>query len=218
MNSKRLQFLSEHFRSQGFLHAAKISFRRIFFPSRCYKILFALDEPKPNENAVITSANHVFRFATVDELKMFSKVKDFDIHDFDIERVERGSARCMLQLDKENLVGYSWIWRNNLAHIDDGFHINLPNDTIYNFKGYTSPEYRGDGFQALRHLKLLENLKDSGVNRLFGFVDQYNLRSLNGVKKSGYKRVGEMVIDRGSEDVRMSLHLKNYFWSREART
>ena len=119
----------------------------------------------------------------------------------------------MIQLDEGKLAGYTWVWNSNLAYITDGFYLNLPDDTMYNFKGYTPKKYRGFGFQSIRHLKLLELLEDEGVSRLFGYVDQINPRSLYGVKKSGYREVGQLKIaNTKKSNVKISLELAHDFW------
>ena len=84
--------------------------------------------------------------------------------------------------------------------------------TLYNYKGYTAPAYRGDGYNALRHLHLLRLLKSEGVTRLFGFVDHLNTKSLHGVKKSGYVKVGELTISHKDGVVKANLSVGQDFW------
>lgn len=217
---KRLDLLKELYHQFGFFVTLDIFFKGIRYMGCNRMILFALTQPKPQKKAIESSRTHTFKFATEEDLKGLSVVEKYNIGEIDVERVRNGTAKCLLQLDGDKLAGYAWIWTHRLAYIAQGYHLNLPNDTIYNYKGYTDPDYRGDGFQALRHVKLLELLKDEGVSRLFGFVDHFNVRSLNGVKKSGYKKVGELVIrhNRKNKQVNMKLVLDENFWAQEART
>src|SRR5207244_3125383 len=104
--------------------------------------------------------SHQFVFASPQDLERLARTPAYGISPVDIERVTNDTARCLLQLDGEKLVGYAWIWNSRLAYIEDvengvhvdGVHINLPDDTVYNYKAYTNPDYRGFGYQALRHV------------------------------------------------------------------
>src|SRR5690606_18344614 len=204
---ERLELLKEIYSQFGFLVALDIFFKGLRYKGCNRMILYALSKPKPQERAIENSKTHTFKFATVEDLAVLSVVEKYNIGEIDMERVRNGTAKCLLQLDGNKLAGYAWIWTHRLAFIAQGYHLNLPNDTIYNYKGYTDPDYRGDGFQALRHVKLLELLRGEGVSRLFGFVDHFNVRSLKGVKKSGYKKVGELVIRHNSKNKQVKMEL-----------
>ncbi|MGI9611746.1 MAG: hypothetical protein ACR2QO_02465 [Acidimicrobiales bacterium] len=181
-------------------------------------ILIALTEPVPIPRAIEASAGHDFRFADLDEIRELQKDEELQINDTNVEQVERGMTRCLLQMDGEELAGYTWVWTSKLAYITDGFYLNLPDDTVYNYKGYTPEAYRGFGFQAMRHHKVLELLAPEGVSRLFGYVDHLNYKSRRGQAKSGYVPVGDLVIDRTRGDVRMSLRVDEDLWPGVART
>ena len=216
--SQRIQFLRETLRDHGFGEMLRAGWDGLRYSGQSRKFLFALYEPRSMPDAIEAAKNHTFKFATPDELRAFSSNPKYSIEAVDIERVASGFARCMLQLDGNNLVGYAWIWTHRLAYIEDGVHLNLPDDTIYNYKGYTNPDYRGFGFQALRHLNLLKLTEVEGVRRLFGFVDRFNSKSLKGVRKSGYVQVGELRIKHGGGRVRMVLDVDQDFWSSKPRT
>jgi len=177
------------------------------------KILVALTHPQVLPDAAEAARTHTLRFATLEDLLPLLEDKSALIAPLDIERVRRGTARCLLQLDGTRLVGYSWVWNTRPAQIDDGIYLHLPKHTRYIFKGYTSSAYRGYAFQALRHLKSLELLRSEGVEHLFGFVDQYNFKSLHGVRKSGFVPVGSVVIRRRAGRVRMTVDVDQQFWS-----
>lgn len=186
--------------------------------NRTKVILIALSEPKPIPKAVEASKDHVFRFATVEEVLELQKDPSMEINDDNIDQLRRGMTRCLLQLDGDVLAGYTWVWTSKLALIVDGYHINLPDDTVYNYKGYTPQAYRGFGFQAIRHLKVLELMADQGVTRLFGYVDHLNNKSLHGTAKSGYVRVGELIISHKGGAVTANLTVTEDFWPGVART
>ena len=214
----KLRYLTDIFRSHGLREAVRSAWVGLRFRGESRKILFALYAPRPMPDAVEAARNHDFRFATAEEMERLARTPAYEIAPIDIARVRSGIARCMLQMDGDRLVGYAWIWTNRLAFIEDGVHLNLPDDTIYNYKAYTNPEYRGYGFQALRHLNLLRLTAGEGVRRLFGFVDHFNTRSLHGVRKSGYVPVGSIRIRRRDGRVRLVVEVQQDFWSDAART
>jgi RimJ/RimL family protein N-acetyltransferase len=180
------------------------------------KILVALTKPRILPEATEAARTHTFRFATLEELRTLQQDPAARIAELDIDRCRRGTARCMLQLDGAQLVGYSWVWNTRPAQIDNGIYIHLPTDTRYVFKGLTASAYRGQAFQALRHLRTLEALRDEGVRCLFGFVDQYNFKSLHGVRKSGFEPVGRVMLHRRNGRVRMTVDVDENFWSEDA--
>jgi RimJ/RimL family protein N-acetyltransferase len=183
--------------------------RRIF--------LFVLETPRPSAKSIKAAERHTFRFATIDDLERYKEDPVWDISDSNIQTLKNGD-RCLLQLDGDNLVGYAWLAASSLVEIMWGFHFNMNDDIVYNYKGFTAPAYRGMGFQPLRHIKLLEHVKETGQRRLFGFVDHMNLNSLKGLKKSGYKRVGILCAKRTNDNIRFHLKVTENTWSKIRRT
>lgn len=190
------------------LHGGKFIYRKVY--------LYILDSPRPNEKAIAAAKQHTFKFATIDDLKSLSKNPEFEINEPDMKAFEHGD-RCLLQLDGDNLVGYAWLAASNLVKIEWGFHFNMSDDTVYNYKGYTAPNYRGKGFQPLRHLKLLELVKTEGKKQLLGYVDQMNLNSQKGVRKSGYFKIGTLKCIRHGEKINHTLNVNRKFWSEQIR-
>lgn len=214
---ERVRFLLDTYKQHGLKEMLRVGRDGLLHSGEARKILVALSEPRPLPDAIKAAENHVFKFATPEDLERLSQNPAYSIAPIDIERVQKGVARCLLQLDGEKLVGYAWVWNSRLAYIEDGVHVNLPDDTIYNYKGYTNPEYRGYGYQALRHLHLLKLTAPEGVKRLFGFVDHFNSKSLNGVRKSGYVPVGELRIRHKDGRATVIVDVNEDFWSRSAR-
>src|SRR5690606_34333921 len=146
---ERVRFLLDTYKQHGLKEMLRVGRDGLLHSGEARKILVALSEPRPLPDAIKAAENHVFKFATPEDLERLSQNPAYSIAPIDIERVQKGVARCLLQLDGEKLVGYAWVWNSRLAYIEDGVHVNLPDDTIYNYKGYTNPEYRGYGYQAL---------------------------------------------------------------------
>ncbi len=209
--SVRRDYLRDVARHHGVRAALRVALWRALHPRSARLELVALTDPRPLPSAVEAAREHAFRFATEADLLHYGADARANIVASDLEGLRRGD-RCLLQLDGERLVGYAWIAGSPLVHVEDGFHINLPDDTVYNFKSYTASEYRGAGFQALRHLQLLQRLEPEGKRRLFGYVNHLNLDSRRGVRKSGYRRVGVLWIVRKRGKVRARLTVSSDFW------
>lgn len=216
----------ETYHKHGLREALRVGRDGVRYAGESRKILVVLSEPRPIPKAIEAASTHTFTFATAQQLEELARTPDYRITPEDIERVANGIARCLLQLDGDKLAGYAWIWNSRMAYLEDvengvhvdGVHINLPDDTIYNYKAYTNPEYRGYGFQALRHLQLLKMTADEGVRRLFGYVDHFNSDSLKGVRKSGYVPVGELRVRHRNGRATMVMDVDESFWTSTLRT
>jgi hypothetical protein len=178
--------------------------------------LVVLTEPRPTAAAQQAAKNHTLRFATLEDLERLQADPTSNFSPWDVD-AHREGCRCLLQLDGEKLVGHTWVSTAPLIELRWGLHFNMPDDMVYNYHGYTAPQYRGTAFQALRHLKLLELMKSQGKRRLLGYVDDLNYRSLRGVEKSGYRRVGTLSgLKRGGQ-THLSLSIDDGAWSQLVR-
>jgi GNAT superfamily N-acetyltransferase len=215
------------YRKHGFREAARIGRDGVRYAGSSRKILVVLSEPKPIPRAIEAASTHTFKFASAQELEELRRTPAYQISAEDVQRVADDIARCLLQLDGDKLAGYAWIWNSRIAYLEDvdsngvhvdGVHINLPDDTIYNFKAYTNPDYRGYGFQAVRHRQLLKLTEDEGVRRLFGYVDHFNSNSIKGLTKSGYVPVGELRVRHKNGRATMVMDVEESFWTSTLRT
>lgn len=176
------------------------------------EFLIVLSDPKPTPKALAAAKNHSFRMATLSDLERLSKDPSTNILERDIESFKEGCL-CLLQLDGENLVGYTWIVDSRLIDIGWGFHVNVPDDMVYNYNGYTTPEYRGTAYQTLRHMKALDHIRSMGKHRLLGYIDHLNLKSLRGSAKGGYKQIGVLSGTRRGGAVSFELSIQENCWS-----
>jgi hypothetical protein len=178
--------------------------------------LIVLTTPRPTPAASEAAKNHTFRIASREELIAYTKLPEAKLYDRDVASYDTG-CRCLLQLDGDELVGYTWIGTARLVELMWGLHFNMPDDMVYNYNGYTVPSYRGTSYQALRHLKILELCRPQGTRRLFGYVDHLNYASLRGTEKSGYERIGVLYGVKRDGRIRFSLSVKDDAWSEAVR-
>lgn len=216
LNTARL-ILSRHGLRGFVVYLSRLIFWRGHDDKSCRIFLFVLDRHKATHESIKAADGHTFRFATIEDIRTYRADPVWDIEDKNVLAFERGD-RCLLQFDGDTLVGYGWIAASPLVELTWGFHFNLPDNTVYNYKGFTAPAYRGKGLQSLRHLKLLEHVKSTGQHRLFCYVDQMNLSSLRGGKKSGYRKVGVLRCKEKKGKVRFFLNVSKDLWSSGRRT
>lgn len=181
---------------------------RIFF--------IVLTTPRPTPAAAEAGKHHAFRFATLADIERLKNDPSTKLFDRDVESMKTGN-RCLLQYDGDKLVGYTWIAGSKLVELMWGMHFNLADDLVYNYNGYTMPEYRGTAFQALRHLKVLELTREEGTRRLFGYVDHLNYNSLRGTQKSGYEPVGSLRGVKRQGKISFHLEVETHAWSELTR-
>jgi len=178
--------------------------------------LYVLREPREVAASVAAARGHEFRFAEAAEVRALHADPRYYIRD-DVMEAFGWGHRCFLQRDGDTVVGFSWVAARPLAHLAWGIHVNLPEDTAYVYKGFTLPPYRGQGFQALRHVRILEHLRREGRNALFVYVDHLNLDSQKGLCKSGYRRVGRLTAIRREGRMRFRLRVGDGLWTDAAR-
>ena len=198
-------------------HAARQAMRKLRGPDSFRMILIVLSEPRPTPGSAAAAKDHTFRFASAQELEQLHAAKSPGINPWDVEATQKHDCRCLLQLDGAKLVGYTWVCVAPLIELRWGLHFNMPDDMVYNYNGYTTPEYRGTAYQGLRHLKLLELMKAEGKRRLMGFVDDTNYKSLRGVEKSGYQRVGDLTGFKRGSAKQFSMKIEDAAWSEAVR-
>ncbi len=172
-----------------FRHAARRGLTVIGGGAASRYFLFELDTPRAIPVNDKAARDHVFRFASLEDLQRLQEDPEAHLYARDIASFKKG-CRCLLQMDGDALVGYTWCSFEPLVEVMAGFHFNMPDDMVYNFNDYTVPGYRGQAYQGLRHLKMLEHIQAEGKNRLLCFVDHLNYRSLHGVRKGGYRHIG----------------------------
>ena len=199
------------------IHLGRVALTTIPGGSAFRYFLVVLDTPRPTPDALLASKDHTFRFATLDDIERLRQDPDSQLYDRDILSYRNG-CRCLLQLDGDQLVGYTWISSTPLVDLDWGLHFNMPDDMVYNYNGYTVRKYRCTAYQGLRHLKVLEHVHAEGKRRLLGYVDHMNYKSLHGVRKSGYRHVGVVRGVSRKGTAHFTLSVGESFWSTQPRS
>lgn len=140
--------------------------------------------------------NFSTRFATLEDLRQLQKEQKWDITTTKIQNFHDGDF-CLLSYIGGVLAGYSWAHVAGQPELFPGLTVSIPEQYVYNYAGFTSPDYRGHGLQGYRHYELLNKIIYRDKQGLLGYVDARNWSSRKGQTKSGYKKVGTIWIIGG---------------------
>jgi hypothetical protein len=131
------------------------------------------------------------RIATLQDLKEMDKQGCWHIHPKKVEFFNQGDT-CLLSYVDDRLAGYTWAHTNGCPELVPGLRLSVPHKYLYNYAGFTHPDYRGYGLQSFRHHELLNYHLWRDRKGLLGFVIHTNFSSKRGQDKSGYKRKGNI--------------------------
>jgi len=146
------------------------------------------------------------RLATEEDLLAMREAGRWDISNELLEDFRSGNS-CLLSYVDGNLAGYTWIHNDGRPQILPGLRIRVPEEYLYNYAGYTDPEFRGRKLQSFRHDAVLNLPQWRSKKGMFGYVECTNWSSKKGQSKSGYTKVGEVsLIGRGN---RFLAHFSN---------
>jgi len=121
---------------------------------------------------------------------------------------DRGD-RCLLQSIGGRLAGLVWVSTAPVVELFPGVHLDLPVTTVYTYRTWTDPAFRGRGLQGRRHLAALSAVGGEGRTRLLCFVDRSNEVSLKGVRKSGCEPIGTIRMSAsGAPRPRLRIHAR----------
>ncbi len=133
------------------------------------------------------------KIATLEDLEEMEKQGCWSLPKKAIEFFNRGDS-CLLSYVDNKLAGYTWILKNGCPSLVPGLSVSLPEGYLYNFCGFTHPDFRGYGLQSFRHHELLNNQQWSSRKGLFGFVVYTNRSSQRGQHRGGYTKIGNIYI------------------------
>lgn len=214
---KKFKSAFDILRRYGFFGLLLFYYRKALSKNYSKNHLFALDIADFDFSKTTIPSSHTYRFAALDDYNTVLSEPKWEIRDRDFLAFQKGDL-CLLQFVDDNLVGYSWLAPELLTELTHGFHFNLPDSMIYNYKEFTISEYRGQGLQKYRHWKLCEYAKEIGKNYLLTSVNQLNLKSLRAVKKSGYKRIGTFIYSTKKPVLKFVLKISRKYWSMDRRS
>lgn len=133
------------------------------------------------------------RIALRADLERLQATPDWGIGPEKMQNFDQG-AQCVLSFVDGELAGYTWVDPGGRPELIPGLRIRVPEDYLYNYAGFTAPQFRGSGLQAYRHHSVLGQEPWLGRRGLLGYRRSTNYSSEKGQAKSGYRKVGSIVL------------------------
>jgi hypothetical protein len=138
-------------------------------------------------------ANVTSRMAFDSELLEMRDQGEWGITDELIEGSHKGD-HCLLSFVDGQLAGSTWIHSGASPEILPGLRISIPSAYLYNYAGFTHPDFRGLGLQAYRHHEILGRPEWQSKFGMVGYVESTNWSSKRGQSKSGYHKLGDLLL------------------------
>lgn len=135
-----------------------------------------------------------YRWLTADDVRVCAADPANDLEASLAPRLENGHDYCFAAFDGPLLVNYSWYALDSIEPEHSlGVGLTFPPDTVYLYKAFTRPNYRGRGVHpaALRHATPF--LAQRGISRLLALVEYASWPSLRSHEKLGCRHVGRFV-------------------------
>lgn len=170
-------------------HATSRLINRFIYFDCLHIIVLNCENLKPLDDTKTKRFNT--RIAELQDLEGMQTQGDWDINETKIDFFKQGDS-CMLNYVDGKLAGYTWAHTNGCPELLPGLRISVPHEYLYNFAGFTHPDFRGYGLQSYRHHALLNHHQWKDRKALLGFVNHTNYSSKRGQNKSGYKKIGSI--------------------------
>ena len=190
---KALEELRSRFGAAKTLQHAVFRLINRFFYFDCLHII-VLDRENLKPLDPVTTHRLSTEIATLEDLKEMEKQGRWRIHQMVIGYFSRGDGACLLSHVDNKLAGYTWAHTKGWPEFVPGLRLSVPDEYLYNWGGFTHPDYRGYGLQSFRHHELLNHSRWRDKKGLLGFVIHTNRSSKRGQDKSGYRRIGKVYI------------------------
>lgn len=137
------------------------------------------------------------KVATLEHLKEMERQGCWGLPERTVDYFNRGDT-CLLSYIDDKLAGYTWALESGCPTLVAGLTVSVPHEYLYNFCGFTHPDFRGYGLQSFRHHALLNDQRWMDRKGLLGFVVHTNRSSQRGQNKSGYRTLGKIhIIGKG---------------------
>lgn len=173
------------------VHATFRFINRFFHFDCLHIILLSRENMKPLDPAKTRRLSS--KIATLEDLKEMENQGCWRMKG-KMELFHRGDT-CLLSYVDNKLAGYTWILTNGSpSFVVCGLRLSVPDGYLYNFEGWTHPQFRGHGLQSYRHHEILNHPQWRNITGLLGYRVHTNHSSKKGQDKSGFERIGNVYI------------------------
>ncbi len=150
--------------------------------------LAAMRAPKP------PALDLDYRFLSADEVRAAAADPAHDLDATMAERLRSGRDFCYGAFHGNRLASYSWYALDSIEP-EHGFGAGLtfPLDTVYLYKAYTLPAYRGRQVHGAALQRAARFFQQHGITQLIAIVEFGNWASLRSHEKLGCRPVGRLL-------------------------
>lgn len=149
--------------------------------------------------AALTSISPVdsefeFRWLTSAEVCAYAADPANDLDAAMAAHLEQSGHYCLAVLKGSVLASYSWYALHSISPEHSlGTGLTFPTDSVYFYKAFTRPEYRGRGLHPAALQYAAAFFKARSISRLIAIVECANWPSLRSHEKLGFRQAGSFV-------------------------
>jgi hypothetical protein len=127
------------------------------------------------------------RLLTANEVRAFSAQPECDLSPEMAERIERGLDICVGLLEGDQLASYVFYAFDSIEpEHSSGISMSFPRNCAYSYKGFTLPQYRGQGLAAVRTEHAQVVLRDMNISQSISLMEWTNPAAIRYALKSGW--------------------------------
>jgi len=135
-----------------------------------------------------------YRWLTADEVRAYACDPANDLEAAMAPHLEDKRNFCFAALDGRVLANYSWYALDSIPPEHSlGAGLSFPPDTVYFYKAYTRPDYRGRGVHPTALSRAASFFAERGISRLIAIIEYANWPSLRSHAKLGFRDAGRFV-------------------------
>ena len=135
-----------------------------------------------------------FRILSPDELAAFGQDPVYEVEPAFVVRASRGHDVCFAALDGPRLASYGWFALGCIEREHCEVAMSYPAHVAYSYKGFTHPDYRGQGLYAAVKRRALQALAARGVTTFISSINWTTWASLRSNDRLGYRKLGRLVL------------------------
>jgi len=133
------------------------------------------------------------RWLTADEVRAYAADPTNDLDASMASRLENARNYCHAIVDGSRLANYSWYALESIEPEHSlGIGLVFPLDTVYLYKAYTHPDYRGQRIHHAAIASAAPFFARQGISQLIAVIECANWASLRSHARLGCGRVGQV--------------------------
>ncbi len=144
-----------------------------------------------------TDPRLVFRFLTPEDIRKFSEDPTNLLDPSFSDRLAKGEHSCFAAISGDQLAAYAWFSPhavdaecNQGRHKNTGVDFSYPDHVVFMYKGFTHPEFRGQGLYGMVNGLAVRRLADRGITHILSTMDWTNDAARRSCHRLGFTELG----------------------------